>query len=38
MDYVLIGLFFAACSVVNRWAFRKDVKRAIAYEAGQKIV
>jgi len=29
-EWLLIAVFFAACWVVNRWAFRRDVTRAIA--------
>lgn len=28
-EWVLIAAFFAACWVLNRWAFRKDVDRAV---------
>jgi hypothetical protein len=29
MDWLLIGVFFAACAVLNRWAFKRDVDRAV---------
>lgn len=28
-EWLLIGAFFAACWVLNRWAFKKDVERAV---------
>jgi len=34
MDYVLIAVFLAACWIANRWAFARDVERAIAFENG----
>ncbi len=30
-EWIGIALFFAACAVVNRWAFQKDVERAIRW-------
>jgi len=29
MDWILICVFFAACAVLNRWAFKRDVDRAV---------
>lgn len=29
MDWLLIGVFFAACAVLNRWAFWRDVARGV---------
>lgn len=29
MDWILIGVFFAACAIVNRWAFQKEAERAV---------
>lgn len=28
-EWLLVGVFFAACWVLNRWAFQRDVERAV---------
>lgn len=35
-EWLLIGLFFVACAVLNRWAFQKDVARAIRWHETQR--
>lgn len=35
MEWLAIGVFFAACAVLNRWAFQKDVERAIRWRLSE---
>ncbi len=32
IEALLIAVFFAACAVLNRWAFQKEVNRAVRWE------
>jgi hypothetical protein len=34
-EWLAIGAFFAACWALNRWAFQKDVERAVRWRESQ---